>query len=550
MKIRYTFILLLFSSLSVIAAEPSMKDVVFVSSNTFRQSMEPWIEHRTRQGYAIHWIKPGSNATEETIAREIRKLAKTVQLSAILIVGNAYPNETGDVIPAPRIDSNVIQDFGNETHIASDNLYADLDGDGLPDVPVGRFSVDTAQELDAIICKTIKYESTQKPGPWLRRINLVAGVGGFSPVLDQAIESSARYVISRLIPPEYDVTLTQADWKSPYCPPPNRFRDETLARMNEGCLFWVYLGHGNHRSLDYVFTPNAKSTEISDAYPIFSDGDASFVSCKNGSPIAIFLACYTGALDARDDCVAEELHRLETGPVAILASSRTSMPYGMASLGVELLDELYKADSDDKPVLLGDVLLAAEREMVLRSKKSDQTKRKITERSVREIVDSTASMFDPTRDKLDRQRLDHLYLFQLFGDPLLRIPQPLKIVVESPDKMKIGSTVDISGTIPRSSGERKTEKAFVDIAVPKSRNTVAHPKRLTFELTDETIDEYNSMYEKANHRMVYRTNAVINKDRFDCRFQVPKLPKGEYDLRVYYESDDRLGLGAKTITIQ
>ena len=558
MKSFCVSILISLFSLTLFAIEPAEKNVVFVSSETFRQSMEPWIEYRAKQGYAIHWIKPGSNATEETISREIRKLAKTVSLSAILIVGNAYPDGTGNIIACPRIGSQVIHDFGDESHIASDNLYADLDGDGLPDVPIGRFSVDTTQELDAIIRKTIKYESNQRPGPWSRRINLVAGVGGFTPVLDQTIESSARYIISRLIPPEYDITLTQADWRSPYCPPPNRFRNETLARLNEGCLLWVYLGHGDHRSLDYVFTPDSVSTKIADAFPIFSEGDTQFVSCKNGSPIAVFLACYTGALDARDDCIAEELHRLETGPVAVLASSRTSMPYGMASLGIELLGELYKPRSDDESVLLGEVVLAAERQMVLRSEKPvlkpTQANPKITERPVQEIVDSMAAMFDPTRNKLDRQRLDHLYLFQLFGDPLLQIPRPLKIAIDSPDKMLRESTVDISGTIPRYSGGQKStafqERAFVEIAVPKSRNTVAYPKRQVFELTDETVKEYNEMYEKSNRRTLLRADAKIVGNRFDCRLSIPKLPKGEYDLRVYYESNDRFGLGAKTITVQ
>ena len=44
--------------------------------------------------------------------------------------------------------------------------------------------------------------------------------------------------------------MTYASLASPYCPDPRKFHDTTIGRFNEGCLFWVYIGHGHPTGLD------------------------------------------------------------------------------------------------------------------------------------------------------------------------------------------------------------------------------------------------------------------------------------------------------------
>ena len=57
--------------------------------------------------------------------------------------------------------------------IPSDNSFVDLDGDGLPELAVGRLPVLSSGELDGAIDKIIAYDS-QAAGPWARRVMLVA----------------------------------------------------------------------------------------------------------------------------------------------------------------------------------------------------------------------------------------------------------------------------------------------------------------------------------------------------------------------------------------
>ena len=551
-------VLTLFFSLAVplFAESGQSTHIVVVHPAMFRSALQPWIEYRSSQGYTIHLLETYPETTEDEIHQAIREQAAENPLRTILLVGDvASPQKVSkkakiETLPVPYVRARVVGEFGGEQHIASDSLYGDLDDDGLPDVAVGRFSVQSVAELNAIIDKTIGYENRKTPGPQLRRINLVAGVGGFSPILDGSIESAARHILSRTIPPEYEITLTQADIKSSYCPAPHQFRNETIARMNEGPLFWVYMGHGTHRTLDSVFWPD----QPDHAFPIFEEGDARYVSCDNHLPIAVFLACSTGALDAAEDCVAEELHRRENGPVAVVASSGVTMPYGMCTLGIELIEEVFRPRPPERPLLLGDAILAAKRKSVLPQSASPKTQTATTERPVREMIDALAKMLDPTRDRLAEQRMDHVHLFQLFGDPLLRLPTPLTVRLDAPETAKPNTTISVHGVLPDSEAKAAgPRRAVVEIAVPKSRNTAASPKNRKFSPTQESASEFNTLYVQANRRVVSRAIADVSGREFSVEIPVPNLSnaeKGDYDLRVYYETPDSFGLGSRKIVVK
>jgi len=53
---------------------------------------------------------------------------------------------------------------------ASDHQYADLTGDILPELRLGRFPVNTPAEVEAIVNKIISYEADPLVGNWNRRL--------------------------------------------------------------------------------------------------------------------------------------------------------------------------------------------------------------------------------------------------------------------------------------------------------------------------------------------------------------------------------------------
>ncbi len=239
--------------------------------------------------------------------------------------------------------------WGSEPDIATDNWFADLDDDGLPEFAVGRLPADSPAQLTTLVRKIVDYEQ-QPVGLWCRRINLVAGVGGFGPVTDAVLETATRSLVTQGVPAEYCTSMTYASWRSPYFPDPRSFRTKTLDRLNEGCLFWVYVGHGRREGLDWVRVPPGVA-------PILERDDVARVRSTSGLPVAIFLSCYTAAFDDREDCLAELLLQQEAGPVAVLGGSRVTLPYGMAVLGNALMKETFER----RRGTLGEVLLHAKR---------------------------------------------------------------------------------------------------------------------------------------------------------------------------------------------
>ena len=106
--------------------------------------------------------------------------------------------------------------------------------------------------------KILAYERNTDFGPWRQRVNFIAGVGGFSPLLDTVIETATSKLLTSGIPAAYDTRMTYGSWRSPYCPDPRLFHAMAVERHNEGCLFWVYIGHGQATELDRVSIPGER----------------------------------------------------------------------------------------------------------------------------------------------------------------------------------------------------------------------------------------------------------------------------------------------------
>ena len=168
----------------------------------------------------------------------------------------------GDVadVPTCYADAKVNIRWGSEPTIATDQLYADVDGDGAPDVAVGRIPADTPAELSAAVRKIIEYERQADQGAWRRQLDVVAGVGGFGVVADALIEAAARNVFRQVVPASYSVRQLKVD--------PER----TCDQLSAGSFAWIYLGHGMPTTLDLAVTPHGPR-------PILSVTDVTQLRC-------------------------------------------------------------------------------------------------------------------------------------------------------------------------------------------------------------------------------------------------------------------------------
>ena len=618
-------LLLLAVPLSVSGSEPvPARDVALVTSRALLPAMHQWILYRQSQGYRIHTLVQTPRKAEPSflswgdilpdpndIREQLRALNQKHPLGAILIVGDGAPlagqspdpndplGSALNAIPAPRVPAKVIDQFGYETHIASDNWYADLDEDSFPDVPIGRIPARTPKQAEDAVRKILYYEQVARPGPWQRRAALVAGVAGFSMILDNVITSAVRQVLASAIPDEYDWTLAQADWRSPYCPDPALFRYTILDELNQGPLFWVYMGHGLHQELDRLATPKGN-------YKILELGDLEYVNCQAGLPIMIFCACYTGAYDSTEMSIAEEFVLKPNGPIAAIAASRTSMPYGMGVFGIEFLEEAFRRQTDPGCLTLGEYIFTVKQRMKpfdshREKEKDEETAENGTEISespnptsdssaaidetepdpekkekpgeesdaedprsrLRRTADGLARTFDPTAARLGDQLEDHRNLFNLFGDPLLKIRFPGKIDFQLPEIGYANESITVSSSAEAQTGEKRgawsakegeplSEPARVTVELLNlpTRPKINPENRTDYSDSDEARIEYQRTFEKINDRVLASAECETADGNWSVDLPLPVKQVGTYIVRVLITSAEKTQVGAKRFKIR
>ena len=205
------------------------------------------------------------------------------------------------------------------------------------------------------------------------------------------------------------------------------FRDQVIDNFNSGGVFWVYAGHGRVEELDRVpSTPSGK--------PILDfDSTHRLVRPSARAPIALMLACFAGAYDARPDCIAERMIHEPGGPIAVVAGSRVTLPYGNATLATSMIDAWYKST----PKTLG-----ACWQLTLQSIRDRDPANSAS------MLDAMAAMMSPTAKQLPQERIEHTHLYNLLGDPLLRLRHPVPLELSSPVSGQPGEAVTVSGTSP------------------------------------------------------------------------------------------------------
>ncbi len=384
----------------MLAASPEAPDTLVVCPGEFHAALAPWLQYRRDQGHQILVIESPGGRTK--LKHAIRRVAASGRLRCLVLIGDV-PDPASNVlrrggvgISTHHVSAKVNTQWGSEPTIATDIPYADVDGDNSPDLMVGRIPADSPDELARVVRKVIRYERKSRDGVWQHRLDLVAGTGGFGTVADSLIEAAGRQVFLQAVPKGYEMRHTSVK--------DSRFKAGDVCatvrdRLNEGSLAWIYMGHGIPTELDRVSTAAGE-------VPLLSVDDVSQLHCVQ-SPLAVLVACYTGAFDARHECLAEELALADEGPVAVIAATRVTMPYGNTVIGYELL----RACFHDRPTSLGEVMRLAQCRTLVPLK----------EDTMRPSLDSLAQGLSPPPVDLPAERREHVLMYHLFGDPLLRL---------------------------------------------------------------------------------------------------------------------------------
>lgn len=525
------------------AAAHEHREWIVVYSPDLAEAAREWAEYRRSAGWNAVCVDAAAlgppHAGAEAVAQAIRaglrlrfdaagRQGGPPRHFAVLLLGPVNHADGRPAIPMwrrPQTDPDLIGREGL-ADIATDLDYQLADDlDDLPDFPLGRVPARSVAEARAALDKVMRYETAAPSGPWRRRITCLAGEGRFGPI-DTLLERLIVRLIDQVVPYEFDVGMTYASPRSPYCAPPSRYSELVLERLSEGALLVNYVGHGQVSMLDRL-TIGAQRYDVCSIESL-----RGLRSSGNRLPIALLVACWTGRIDLPADRrgLGEMMLFNPNGPVAVIASGRITHPYANALLQKSFTQQLCV----QRPATAGQAHLASLRALA----SPDEIDRQL------ESLAQPIALAMKWKTSPADLRLMHVGMYGLLGDPALRIAYPPGEIVDWRCDVAGGR---VSGAV---AGAARGE-AIISIETMREPIHRAAELRAAIGASGAALDAVlTHNYAIANDKVLWRTTVALDAaGRFSAALPRERLdhPQAAW-VKVYVSATDVAGVvldGAK-----
>jgi len=492
------------------------RHVLFVTTEPLYEATLEYAAYRETLGYAVT-VLTTQQVLDEAGPESLLTLAEALQSrttawASAILEGASRPEtvqlylmilgDAKDTTPEDPLFVPVVEGQGG---FVGDVAYGDLDGDGAPEVAVGRLPVREAEEVRAYLERVQVYERQRTPGPWNKRVSAFAGAGGFGPELDGLMEWAALLVFESLSY-DVDITMTYAASTSPYYLPRGAWDADYVQRYKDGSLLQPYIGHTS----DW-HDPGALSEPI-------RRGLVTYLSCGDGD----FQSSWSPV-----SSLADEMLLTPAGPMVSLAASDWSHPYGNAVLALELSVALI----NDRAPSYGLALTWAKQRMLY------------PEGEVRGMLDTSSEAFlDEPANHLVRT---HAVMYNLLGDPALDpgFP-PGQVTFDGADSALLGERFTVTGTVSTDAAGRLMRDGEVTLTLEVERGEI--PGDLIPVDGEPTLEQALANHATANEKVVVRATGPVQDGRFSVQLNIPAtgLATGPYLLKGFALSDTTDAMGS------
>jgi len=331
---------------------PKIEMLIIVPPNKpgFVKAVEPLAEWKNEKGVKTIILNDTTRFYGRDKAEKIRNMIKYYyereNIRWVLLCGDAQD----DLIPIRKVYNPDVYRWGgapneidgDDFYKATDYYYASLEGDWDSDgdgnwgeapqdnaygedeifwtsnVYVGRFPANDANELKAMVNKTLKYEKNPEIGGWMHQMLLAGAVSDTKAEDPPDGEDESR--LTTYIIQDYtilEMNYTHLHDSVTFVPPePNYDLNETSFkdRFNEGYSTVIFAGHGS----DTIFSDTYNTN-------FYDNGDAITPSNINKTSLIYADACSTSAFDINNISIGERLIKAQNaGAIGYIGGLRTN----------------------------------------------------------------------------------------------------------------------------------------------------------------------------------------------------------------------------------
>ncbi len=234
--------------------------------------------------------------------------------------------------------------------VGSDNRYADLSSDALPELRVGRLPVNSPAEATAVVNKIVQYETNPLPGDWNRR--LLFSADNPDSAGNHHEHADGEYLTYAT--PDYGfagarVYLSETGGDSHLYSDAEAAQDALVKELNRGALLYSYFGHASWHQQAVLETDNWA--------PLFHVDHIARLTNTRRWPVVLEMTCYTGYYFKPTGATLDEslLRAEDVGAAAVWGPSGNGVATGHRTLH----QGFYRAVFDDGQTELGAATHAA-----------------------------------------------------------------------------------------------------------------------------------------------------------------------------------------------
>jgi hypothetical protein len=494
--------ILLCSSLTVLVscagtlpAAPSPKPRWFLVEPTGLQTeWKRLADSRAAGGFDVVPLVAGEGEPWNSVREALRaRGAGTVAGDCVVLAGD---------VASPAASCRIPGGSGSELRMAgrfTDAPYATgLEGTDQ-EIAVGRLPARNPAEARIMVEKIINFETASVLETWHRRVGLMVGnpsaTSETNSLVDSFVASIADQQLRKVHPAWTFRCLAHVDGNA-FQLPGAALHDEAMAVLTGSYALCVYLGHSDARTL------------VSKGREFFGKNDWEQLPAVGAHGVLFSTGCNALECSATESAAyGYAALRSAGGPVAYIgAVGESHSAMGFLALGgiVEMLSQ------PDPPERLGEI--------------GTLVRKHLAQGRIDAGNFALMDEFDGSQGKvpLDKQRLEHLEMWQLLGDPGMAMPRMPHVV-----SLSWANTTDATGplsievTLPDGfSGAAVTVTLERPLAVPRALNPVPAPSK---EQRDRTLLEN---LKRANQFVLATVSGTAEGNMFHTSIERPpgRLP--------------------------